>query len=92
MCILNKGEHLNVYHVGNPEEIAIRDVVKKVAAYFDRTAEIVTTPLQQGSCMRRCPNIDKLRALGFNPKISLDAGLPTIAEWYVEHANERKCA
>lgn len=90
ICMLNKGEHMNIYHVGNPdEEHSIKTVAEKVVAYFKRDINILTTPRLAGSPTRRCPNIDKLKQLGFSPKISLDAGMSSIADWYIEHAHER---
>lgn len=88
MLMNEKGAGGEVYHVGNPEEIAIRDVAKLVGAYFDRNIEIVAQPLQKGGTPRRCPDIGKLRALGYMPKIMLADGFPKLATWYVEHQHE----
>jgi nucleoside-diphosphate-sugar epimerase len=46
--------------------------------------------LPKGSPKRRKPDISKLRALGFEPKVSLADGLPGTVEWYV--ANPREAA
>ena len=35
---------------------------------------------------RRCPDISKLSALGYTPKISLQDGLPRLANWYNSHS------
>jgi dTDP-glucose 4,6-dehydratase/UDP-glucose 4-epimerase len=85
MCMLKHGEHLNIYNIGNPEEIAIRDVTIKIARYLGREINIINGPLQPGSTARRCPNIQKLTALGFKPQVSFDQGLPVIIDWYMSH-------
>jgi nucleoside-diphosphate-sugar epimerase len=90
MLLINRGEHLNVYHVGNPEELTIADVATQVVNYFDRDIQIIPTELPMGSTERRCPNIHKLMKLGFLPKISFAEGLPTIIDWYVANAHQRK--
>jgi dTDP-glucose 4,6-dehydratase/UDP-glucose 4-epimerase len=85
--VIEKGKHMNIYHIGNPEEISIGDVARKVAAHFGRKAEIVPGKPMEGGTRRRCPNIDKLRGLGFKPRISFDEGLPSVANWYRDHAD-----
>lgn len=86
MTVIEKGEHLNIYHIGNPEELSIREVAQAVVRYFGKEPDIVAGALQAGSTLRRCPNIDKLCALGFEPKINFLQGLPSIANWYIDNA------
>ncbi len=88
VLLLEKGKHLNIYHIGNPEEVAIADVARKIVCHFGRECEFIQGPLQQGSTPRRCPNIDKIKSLGFKPKISLDQGLPSVIDWHA--ANKPK--
>lgn len=89
MCMLDKGEHLNVYHIGNPEEITVRQTVHDLFRLLGREARIVEGPLQEGSTQRRCPDISKLQSLGYAPTISFAAGLPSLVDWYAQHANDR---
>lgn len=77
-----------IYHIGNPEEIAIRDVARMVGDYFGRRLKLVSQPLQKGGTPRRCPDISKIAALGYNPKVGLADGLPALADWYSAHADE----
>ena len=83
MLLLEKGEHLNVYHIGKPEEITIGELAKKVVQHFGREVELNPNALPMGCTERRCPNIDKMKQLGFSPRISLDQGLPEVIDWYV---------
>lgn len=87
MTMCNHGDHLGIYHVGSEEEASISNVVKLVGDYFDRHVDIIPGKLQVGGTDRRCPDIGKLRALGYNPKISLSDGLPLLAKFYVENAH-----
>jgi len=89
MLLIEKGKHLNIYHIGNPEEITIADFAKKVANYYSRELDIQPDTLTQGSTERRCPNINKMRKLGFNPRIPLELGLPPTIEWYASRINQR---
>ncbi len=89
MCVIDRGEHLGIYHIGNPEELEIREVARRVMAYLGRTVVIIPGIVPPGGTSRRCPDISRLRALGFIPRISFDAGLPSIVSWYAEHCTEQ---
>ncbi|MBI5413748.1 SDR family NAD(P)-dependent oxidoreductase [Candidatus Peregrinibacteria bacterium] len=90
MRVIENGKHLNIYHIGNPEEITIKEVARKVVAYLGRKAKIVNGVPMEGGTPRRCPDIGKLVALGFKPKISFDKGLPSIIQWYADYAKSIK--
>jgi dTDP-glucose 4,6-dehydratase/UDP-glucose 4-epimerase len=90
VCMLDKGQHLNIYHIGNPEEIEIRKVAEKVVGYFDRQANIIAGNAPEGETLRRCPDISKLKKLGYEPRVSFDEGIIPTARWYVENADKRK--
>ena len=85
MRILEKGEHLGIYHIGTEEEVSIRELALMVAASAGREIELVPGPLQVGGTPRRCPDIGKLSALGFKPQLKLKESLPLAVKWYLEH-------
>lgn len=83
-CALDHGEHMNVYNVGNDQEISMIDLLHKVAGYFGRELNVIKGPLLPGGTLRRCPDITKLRQLGYEPHISLDEGLALTVAWHKE--------
>lgn len=85
--VVDKGEHLGIYHLGNDEEISIADFARLAAKALDRDIKIVPGPLMPGGTPRRCPDIGKIRALGFAPAIPLAQGLPPVVRWYAENAH-----
>ena len=87
--VIERGAHLEIYHIGNPEEVTIREVAQKIFRYLGREPQIRAGTEPAGATQRRCPDIAKLRALGFTPRISLDAGLPSIVDWYVANRDMR---
>jgi dTDP-glucose 4,6-dehydratase/UDP-glucose 4-epimerase len=89
MKVIERGKHLEIYHIGTMEEVTIAEVSKKVIGWFGREAKLVTSAIPDGGTPRRCPDITKLRALGFEPGISLDQGLPSLVEWYVANKDLR---
>lgn len=89
LCVLDAGEHLGIYHVGSTEEVAIADLVRQIGLCVSREVRVVPGELREGSTMRRCPDISKLRALGYEPQVLLSDGLPPTVRWYDAHADER---
>lgn len=87
MLVLEKGKHNEIYHIGTQDEISVRDLAAQVVALFGRQPRLEHLPLQAGSTPRRCPDIGKLRALGFTPKTPLAAGLKNTFDWYVQNAH-----
>ncbi len=83
LAILARGEHLGIYHVGNPEEVTVRAFAEKVMRHMGREAKIVPSAAPDGGTARRCPDISRLRRLGFAPRVSLDQGLPPSIDWYL---------
>lgn len=82
MAVLGRGSHLGLYHIGNPEEVSVRALAEKVLRYMGREARIIAGEAPAGGTGRRCPDISRLRALGFTPRIALDTGLPSVVDWY----------
>ena len=52
---------------------------------------IQTGELQKGSTPRRCPDISKLKLIGYQPKVNLKDGLQKTITWYVKALNEKLC-
>ena len=88
MIILEKGEHLNIYNIGNDEEVSIRTVIDHMFDHFGRDYKLISGELLKGSVRRRCPNINKLKALGYSPKIPLKEGILEVIDWYVDYATK----
>lgn len=86
--VLDLGKHLNTYHLGTTEEITIASLAHEVAAVMGRSVSVIPGPLAEGGTPRRCPDIRKARALGYEPKTTLREGLERTVPWYVAH--ERK--
>lgn len=87
MHIIQSGGHNEIYHIGTEEEVPVREVAAQVVALFGRRARLESTPLQLGSTARRCPDTTKLRALGFQPRVSFPEGLKRTHEWYMRNAH-----
>lgn len=87
--VMEKGEHLGVYHIGNDDEITIEQLAREIARYFNLDIQVVPGELRRGSPPRRCPDISKLRGLGFEPRTTLQDGLARTVRWYDENAHRK---
>lgn len=74
-----------IYHIGNDaEEIEISELAKKVLASMGQKPEILAMGAPAGSVNRRCPDISKMKRLGYVPEVNLEMGLKPMIEWYLK--------
>jgi len=85
MVMREKGEHLNIYHIGTTEEVSIADLARRMAVIAGREIALRPSAVLAGSTPRRCPDVSKLAALGYAPRVPLDEGLPPTLKWYWDH-------
>ncbi len=78
--IAEKGKSGELYHLGNPEEVTIADLAKQMADAMGVRIELQAGQKTEGSTNRRCPDIAKLRALGYEPRVALTEGLAKTCE------------
>lgn len=88
MILMVRGEHRTIYHVGNDEEVSIASLVRHIGQAIGRQIDLVPGEAAAGGTLRRCPDITRLRALGYKPHIQLDAGLPPTVAWYLSHIDD----
>jgi nucleoside-diphosphate-sugar epimerase len=86
MAMREGGAHLGIYHVGSAEETTIADLAKRIAAWAGRSIEVIPGRAPEGAAARRCPDISKLAALGYKPRVPLADGLPPTLDWYFAHS------
>jgi len=82
MVMLKKGKHKNIYNIGTSEEITIKNLVKLISHILKKPIKISNSSLAEGSTFRRCPNIKKLKKLGYKPRVNIKKGLIPMINWY----------
>jgi nucleoside-diphosphate-sugar epimerase len=90
IIMLDKGENMNIYHIGTMEEISIEKAAVEVGKYFGKEIKLVPGKEAAGGTKRRCPEIAKLKKLGYNPKVSFSEGLKITARWYDNNPDKIK--
>jgi UDP-glucose 4-epimerase len=88
LTMYENGGHREIFHIGNDEEVSIRDLAVRVAKAVGIEVEIRPTEEAEGGTPRRCPDIRKMRGLGYQPVVNLDEGLKRTAAWYLRHGSD----
>ena len=73
--IYKKGKNFEIYNIGTLEKVKIKYLARLIAEIYDKKIKIKTSRIQKGSTSKRCPNINKIKKLGFKQKISLRSGI-----------------
>lgn len=83
-----------IVNIGNPDERSIQEIAETILARCPQSsAEISYLPEAVDDPRRRCPDISRAKALlGWQPEVSLDAGLAaTVEDFATRIAAEEAC-
>lgn len=83
------GGHREIYHIGNDHEVAVFELAELVGRTLGGTLDIRPGPAAEGGTPRRCPDISKMQALGYDPKVTLAQGVKRTADWYMAHRDAK---
>ena len=86
--VLERGEHKEVYHIGTTEETRIGEVARLIAEHMGVDVRFTARPAPRGETAKRVPDIRKLRALGYAPRVDFRTGLSRTLDWYLAHIQE----
>jgi UDP-glucose 4-epimerase len=85
ITMMEAGGNREIYHIGNDTEVAISDIAERVLNLVGVKSLITSKPGHEGATPRRCPDITKMRSLGYSPKVDLQQGLEATIQWYSKH-------
>jgi UDP-glucuronate decarboxylase len=78
-----QGEFPGAVNLGNPVELTVGDLAKRVLAMTGSPSPVVRRPLPVDDPRRRRPDITLAKQLlGWTPRMSLDAGLKATIAWF----------
>lgn len=80
-----EGASPGVVNLGNPVELAVRELATKILSLTGSSSRIVTRPLPEDDPRRRRPDISRAEnLLGWFPRTRLDAGLKATIAWFAD--------
>ncbi len=84
ILFLQKKRMNEVYNIGNPrEEIKIYKLANLIRGLLKSDARLTKNTITSGSPPKRCPNIKKIKKLGYNKQFTnLRRGLVNTIKWY----------
>jgi len=78
-------------NLGNPNELAVRQLVDMVVAMTRTESRVVFRPLPHDDPRRRKPDIRRaIELLGWHPRVSLEQGLQRTIGWFEKQACEEQ--
>ena len=80
-------EHVNV---GSGEDLTILELTQLVCGIVGYEGEIRTDPSKPDGTPRKLMAADRLRGLGWSPRILLADGIAATYQWYLDHADKRR--
>jgi len=81
-----EGAPYKVYNIGNNRSEPLMRVIELLQACTGRTTELVLEPMQPGDVQATYADIEPIRAaVGFEPRTSIDQGIPNFVEWYCQY-------
>jgi dTDP-glucose 4,6-dehydratase len=86
-CVLAEGAPGETYNCGGPDECENLDVVKRILSLTGRDESLIEYVKDRpGHDRRYSLASDKLRALGWTPRVHFDEGIARTVEWYRSNA------
>jgi dTDP-glucose 4,6-dehydratase len=84
---LRRGEPGETYNIGGPDELPNLEVVRRILALTGRDESLIEHVTDRlGHDRRYSLDSSRLRALGWEPRVSFDEGLRETVDWYRENA------
>jgi dTDP-glucose 4,6-dehydratase len=82
-CVLMNGVAGEVYNAGGPDEVENLDVVGRILELTGRDESLIKFVTdRKGHDRRYSLSSDKVRGLGWEPRMRFDEGLPPTVDWY----------
>jgi len=81
--VLEAGECGAVYNAGGPDELTNVEVVRRILELTGRDGSLIEhVPDRPGHDRRYSLNSDRLKGLGWEPRVGIDEGLERTVRWY----------
>ena len=82
--IMERYDDGEIIHVGTGEDITIKELSEMIVEVTGYENEYEWDTTKPNGTLRKVLNVDKVKSLGWEPKIELKEGLESTYEWYKE--------
>lgn len=87
--LMKHGSPGEIYHIAGEQELENLELAKRILRILGKPEDLIRfVPdfnIRPGHDRRYALNVEKLKAIGWKPKYSLDEGLKQAVEWYKNH-------
>jgi UDP-glucose 4-epimerase len=94
--VMEKGKTGEAYNISNTGQITMKELAELIIKVSgkDLKPKIVgfskETRTKEREIMKRIPSIEKLKTLGWEPKVSVQEGVKKTFDWYKEHLGKEE--
>jgi GDP-L-fucose synthase len=82
---MDKYDDSKQINIGSGHEVSIKDLASKISNAVGFTGEIIWDSSKPDGTMRKVLDSSKIDNLGWKPLISLDQGIASTVEWYLQN-------
>lgn len=86
LLLMRSYEEDEIINIGYGSDISILDLAMLIKDAVGYQGRVILDPSYPDGTMERLLNIDKIRALGWEPKISLKEGIQEAVQWYQQNS------
>jgi GDP-L-fucose synthase len=76
----------DIINVGTGQDLTIKELVKLISIIVDYKGKIKWDVSKPNGTPRKVLNVDKIKTLGWSPKIGIRQGIYDTYKWYIENA------
>ena len=86
---LEKNYKCEIFNLGNNKNEELMDLIKVLENELSKEAIVKFLPMQSGDVIETYANIEKsIEKLNFNPKTSIQDGIPKFIDWFKKYYNK----
>lgn len=83
--VLNHPTQSEIYNIGNSKAENLLDFIEQIERQLGKKAIREYLPMQPGDVPATRADIEKIRALGYEPQTDIDQGIARFIQWYREY-------
>jgi len=85
LVCMDKYDHSQHINVGSGHQLSIKELASKISKAVGFSGEIIWDSSKPDGTMRKVLDSSKITKLGWKPLISLDQGIASTVEWYLQN-------